>query len=243
MNETIEAIAIAAVLYMLWDIRNKVTSGKQTSGSKSSVVMDTSALIDGRVLEVIKNGFLPGTIIVPKKVLDELQLLADGKDAHKRERARYGLDIIQALQQLKNTQVIIDDYLANKDTLTDEAILKIAKSRKARLCTTDFNLNKVATVEGVTVLNVNELAQVMRPKILPGEQIEVKIIQKGESDGQGVGYLEDGTMAVVDNGLRSMNKTIKATVDRMIQTKAGKMVFATYKNKSRNKSSSDDRKK
>jgi uncharacterized protein YacL len=211
---------------MLFDIRSNVRN-KSTRKSDSSIVMDSSALIDGRIVDIVKSGFLARRIIVPKVVLQELQLLADGRDAHKRVRARLGLDVVIELQQLKAVIVIIDEYKKNSNQPTDELILELAKSRNADLCTTDFNLNKVATAEGVAVLNVNELAQVMRPKMLPGEIISVKIIQKGEASGQGVGYMEDGTMAVVDGAARMMKKTVSARVERMIQTKAGKMIFAT----------------
>ncbi len=222
-----QGLFAAVVLFLLVDIRRR--QGLREGGSTNpSIVMDTSALIDGRVVEIIKAGFLVGNIIVSKKVLDELQLLADGRDSHKRERARYGLDVINELQKLKNTAVDIDNYMANSDVATDECILRLAKKHNARLCTTDYNLNKVASVEGVNVLNVNELAQALRPKALPGESVEVKIIQKGESKTQGVGYLDDGTMVVVDNAGKMKNKKVKATVERMIQTKAGKMVFAVY---------------
>ena len=220
-----EKIIACVILYLLVDIRLNISKSKQTK-YKKSLVMDTSALIDGRIIEVVKAGFLHDNIIIPKIVLRELQLLADGRDAHKRDRARLGLDVVNELQQLKSTSVTIDNYLQSSDQLNDEIILNLAKKRGASLCTTDFNLNKVAVAEGVEVLNVNELAQVMRPQILPGEVIEVKIIQKGEGIGQGVGYLSDGTMAVVDGAIKLKGKVVTATVERMIQTKAGKMVFA-----------------
>ena len=155
-----------------------------------------------------------------------MQLIADGRDGHKRERARLGLDVVAELQQLKSVQVSIDNYKEKSSALTDDLLIKLAKSRNSSLCTTDFNLNKVAVAEGLQVLNVNELAQVLRPKILPSETIEVKIIQKGESHMQGVGYFDDGTMVVVDGASKLLGNTVTATVDRMIQTKAGKMVFA-----------------
>ena len=218
-------LIVAVVLYALVDIRKIVKQDRQPKFGKS-VVMDTSTLIDGRILDVVKAGFLQQKIIVPKIVLRELQLLADGRDTHKRERARQGLDVVSELQQLKNSNVEIDSYGFSKSELTDDLILQLALRRNASLCTTDFNLNKVAVVEGVSVLNVNELAQVLRPKMLPGETIEVKIIQKGETAGQGVGYLEDGTMVVVDGAGKLKNKVVTAKVERMIQTKAGKMIFA-----------------
>ena len=218
-------LIVVAILYLVVDTRNIVKQDRQPKFGKT-VVMDSSALIDGRILDVVKSGFLQQKIVVPKIVLRELQLLADGRDAHKRERARLGLDVVSELQQLKTTNVEIDIYGYSKSLPTDELILQLAVKLNASLCTTDFNLNKVAIVEGVPVLNVNELAQVLRPKMLPGESIEVKIIQKGEGPGQGVGYLEDGTMVVVDGAGRFKSKVVYAKVERMIQTKAGKMIFA-----------------
>jgi len=213
------------VLYLIVDIRQTVKQDRQPIFGKT-VVMDSSALIDGRIVDVVKSGFLQQKIVVPKIVLRELQLLADGRDAHKRERARLGLDVVSELQQLKTTNVEINDFGFSKSQPTDELILQLAIKLNASLCTTDFNLNKVAIVEGVEVLNVNELAQVLRPKMLPGESIEVKIIQKGDGPGQGVGYLDDGTMVVVDGAGRLKSKLVHAKVERMIQTKAGKMIFA-----------------
>ncbi len=218
-------LIVVVILYLVVDTRKIVKQDRQPKFGKT-VVMDSSALIDGRILDVVKSGFLQQKIVVPKIVLRELQLLADGRDAHKRERARLGLDVVSELQQLKTTNVEIDIYGYSKSLPTDELILQLAVKLNASLCTTDFNLNKVAIVEGVPVLNVNELAQVLRPKMLPGESIEVKIIQKGEGPGQGVGYLEDGTMVVVDGAGRFKSKVVYAKVERMIQTKAGKMIFA-----------------
>ncbi|MDO8265457.1 MAG: hypothetical protein Q7T41_00775 [Candidatus Saccharibacteria bacterium] len=218
-------ILLTVVLLLLLDIRFNLLKQKQPKYG-STVVMDTSALIDARILDIVKSGFVISNIVISKTVLDELQLIADGRDAHKRERARLGLDIVSELQQLKTSTVIIYKNKAIKDQTTDESVLLLAKKLKASLCTTDYNLNKVAVAEGVTVLNVNELAQVMRPKILPGEKISVKILQKGEGIGQGVGYLDDGTMTVVEGAFKMRGQTVTATVDRMIQTKAGKMIFA-----------------
>ncbi|MCA9328265.1 hypothetical protein KC959_00695 [Candidatus Saccharibacteria bacterium] len=226
MVDKISLVLCVVILYVLIDLKKAKPSSAKTA---HSVVMDTSALIDGRVVDVVKSGFLQRKIIVPKVVLRELQLLADGRDPHKRERARLGLDMVKELQSVKGVTVAVDSYRQNSTQATDEILIQLAKSRKAVLCTTDFNLNKVADSEGITVLNVNELAQVMRPKILPGELIEVKVIQKGEGRGQGVGYLEDGTMVVIENTTPKMRNTkVSASVERMIQTKAGKMVFARF---------------
>lgn len=220
---------LSIILLLLVEGRIRSTNGIKIRSSQEAVVMDTSALIDGRITDIAKAGFLQKNVVIPKIVLRELQLLADGRDAHKRERARLGLDVVAELQQIKSVSVTIDDFKENSSALTDDLLIKLALRRKAQLCTTDFNLNKVAVAEGLQVLNVNELAQVLRPKVLPSELVEVKIIQKGESNTQGVGYLDDGTMVVVDGAVKHMSKTVTATVDRMIQTKAGKMIFAKIK--------------
>jgi uncharacterized protein YacL len=222
-------IAFLILVALLLDIRRQLRSSgsvenKQTSGSE--IIIDTSALIDGRICEITKTGFISADLVVPSVVLRELQMLADGRDVHKRERARAGLDTVAELQSLSNITTVIDESLF-ANTTTDDALILLAKKRNAQLCTTDFNLNKVAVAEGVQVLNVNELAQTMRPNILPGEIVEVKILQKGESANQGVGYLDDGTMTVVDGASRMKGKVVTVEVDRMIQTKAGKMVFGT----------------
>jgi uncharacterized protein YacL len=222
-------IAFLILVALLFDIRRQLHSdgsaeNKQQVGSE--IIIDTSALIDGRISEIAKTGFMSADFVVPSVVLRELQMLADGRDVHKRERARAGLDTVAELQNIQNITTIIDESLFT-NTTTDDALLLLAKKRHAHLCTTDFNLNKVAVAEGIVVLNVNELAQTMRPNILPGELVEVKILQKGESANQGVGYLDDGTMTVVDGASRMKGKVVTVEVDRMIQTKAGKMVFGT----------------
>ncbi len=215
--------------YLTIDTRRKLLTTKVSKRSRP-IVLDTSALIDGRVADILRCGFLTdSSLVIPKVVLRELQLLADGRDSHKRERARAGLEVAGEIQNEFPERCFIDATGFGVSEKTDEVLLQIAASKGAWLCTTDYNLNQVAIVEKITVLNVNELAQVMRPKILPGEDITVKIIQKGESPGQGIGYLEDGTMAVIDNTTPKMkNAVVIARVERMIQTKAGKMVFARY---------------
>lgn len=193
--------------------------------SKRHLVMDTSGLIDGRILYLAKAGFVPEEIIVPQFIIAELQLLADGNDSQKRERARFGLDMARELQSTKGVKVTLDRTNFDIKT-TDDKLVALAKKLSADLYTTDFNLNKVATIEGVRVLNVNELAQSLRPLALPGEHKTVKIIQKGSNRNQGVGYLDDGTMVVVDGAANMIGKTVKAEVNRIHQTVAGKMMFA-----------------
>lgn len=191
---------------------------------KRKIILDSCALIDGRIVDLVRTGFVSDELIIPKFILRELQLLADGKDAHKRERARFGLEIAAELREYSWAKVSVDE--SNIPGATDDKLVRLAKKRGAVLCTTDYNLNKVATVESVRTLNVNELAQTLRPVTLPGEVLEVKIVQKGSNNDQGVGYLEDGTMIVVDGGAKFVGATTKVTVDRMHQTVAGKMVFA-----------------
>lgn len=190
------------------------------------MILDTCALIDGRILEIANAGFTPSQIIIPSFVLSELQLLADGQDTHKRERARFGLDMVQALQNSADCEVVIYKNDDNPSLPTDDRLVIAAKKLSADLCTIDYNLNKVATIEGVRVLNVNELANAIRPVALPGEKKRIKIVQKGSNKDQGVGYLEDGSMIVVEGAARSVGKQIDVEISRFIQTDAGKMLFA-----------------
>jgi uncharacterized protein YacL len=204
----------------------KRAEAHKSPGMGRAIILDSCALIDGRIVEILAAGFAADTLIIPEFILRELQLLADGNDTHKRNRARFGLDIAQKLQSDGHVTVTIDHEPFPSIKATDDKLIALAQKRRAALYTTDYNLNKVAVLEGVHVLNVNELAQQLRPIMLPGETITIKILQRGSNKQQGVGYMEDGTMVVVDNAARFMGKTISANVDRMHQTMAGKMVFA-----------------
>lgn len=199
---------------------------KRKPRSKNSVLLDTSALMDGRVLEVVRSGFVPGELLIPRFVIAEMQLLADKADHLKRERARFGLQIVQDLQDSKhaNVRIISDDV--SEESGVDEKLVKVALKTGALLYTTDYNLLKVAEIEGVRVLNVNELAQNLRPSYLPGEQAELKIVQKGQEKTQGVGYLDDGTMVVVERAGNQQGKRIRVEFTRNLQTTAGRMMFA-----------------
>lgn len=208
----------------------KKTNKGTTKVVEPPVIMDTSAIIDGRILSVAKTGFIPNRLILAQFVLAELQQLADGSNTHKRERARFGMDVIKELQELPNVRVIINrDKFPNIDEV-DDKLVALAKQEKGFLFTTDYNLGKVAEIEGVKVLNVNSLAQSLRPVILPGEILELKVIQKGSERGQGIAYLDDGTMVVVENGARLVGKKVKVEFSRTLQTVAGKMMFATLVN-------------
>ena len=192
-----------------------------------SVVLDTSGIIDGRIIEIARAGFVPQNIVVPQFVIAELQFLADHGDTHKRERARYGLDIIRELQDVRRVDVNISREKFEHIREVDDKLVALAKQYGALLYTTDFNLNKVAQIEGVHVLNVNELAHALRPNLLPGERVSIKLTQVGQDKTQGVGYLNDGTMVVVEQASRYIGQQVQATCTRILQTQAGKMMFAT----------------
>lgn len=188
------------------------------------LVLDTSAIIDGRLLDIANTGFLIGTLIVPKSILTELHTIADSSDTIRRNRGRRGLDVLSALKKVKHVQVVITTDTLDGDTV-DQKVIAWAKAVRGRIVTTDFNLNKVAQVQGIAVLNVNQLAHAVKTPVIPGEQITIKIITLGKSADQGIGYLEDGTMVVVENGARLIGQEITASVARVIQTVAGRMLF------------------
>ena len=189
------------------------------------VVLDTSAIIDGRAIDVIRLGFLPCRILVPRFILHELQHVADSTDVLKRNRGRRGLDMLDEIMKnpLASIRIIDRDYSNIK--AIDAKLVRLARDIKAKIVTTDYNLNKVARVSGVQVLNVNELGNALKTIVLPGEQLKIKVIQEGKELNQGVGYLPDGTMVVVEEGGSLIGQTIEATVSRIFQTAAGKMIF------------------
>jgi len=232
MSEFIQFILLITILYFVTRPRRLPGNGaKAVAGKTPALILDTCALIDGRIIEVSKSGFIPEKLIVPEFVLHELQLLADGSDAHKRERARFGLDVVRELQDSRHCEVLIDRTKFDDIKEVDAKLVELAKRLGANLYTTDFNLNKVAEIEGVRVLNVNELAQNVRPIAIPGEYKSVKITQRGSNQNQGVGYLEDGTMIVVDNATKYIGKSVEVEVTRIHQTAAGKMLFGILKSK------------
>jgi len=191
--------------------------------------MDTSVLIDGRIEAIIRTGFINKRIVIPQFVLNELQNIADSKDEIKRARGRKGLDILDNLQHSGRVKIeILDDLTLSRESV-DSRLVKIAKNLNAPILTVDYNLNKVAKIQNIEVLNINELAQNLKPVLVPGEEVTVKIIQEGKDPGQGVGYLNDGTMIVVEDGLKFMGQEIKCEVVRIFQTVAGKMIFVQIK--------------
>lgn len=224
MIDVIEIILLLGIGGYL--LLNKQHAGKMPikTGKRRRLILDTCGLIDGRIIELTNSGFVPEELVVPDFVLHELQMLADGADAHKRERARYGLDVVKELQASTNAVVTID-HMQHARQPNDDKLIDLALRLKAPLYTTDYNLSKLAEIKGVTVLNVNELAQHLRPLALPGEHKTVKILQKGSNAKQGVGYLEDGTMVVVDGASRLVGKSLEVEITRTHQTVAGKMLF------------------
>ena len=229
MVNVIEIILLIVIAWVVVTQRPDGSDWRSLLGRQRKLIMDSCALIDGRIVEVVRTGFVADEIVIPQFILSELQLLADGNDSHKRERARYGLDVAHELQDTAPMKVSIERTPWPNIQTTDDKLVALAKKLRSQLYTTDYNLAKVAAVEGVKVLNVNELAQSLRPITLPGETITIKIVQKGSNRDQGVGYLEDGTMIVVDGGARHVGKTVPVTVTRMHQTVAGKMVFGQVK--------------
>jgi uncharacterized protein YacL len=202
--------------------------GGEKQGKKSYKILDTSVIIDGRIADIAETGFLDGVIVTPQFVLRELQLVADSADSLKRNRGRRGLDILQRLQKVANLQIQIveDDFPAVREV--DLKLIELAKLYEGKIITNDFNLNKVAQLQGVEVLNINELANSLKPIVLPGETMRVFILKEGKEYNQGVAYLDDGTMVVVDNARKMIGKTIDVSVTSVLQTTAGKMIFGKW---------------
>ncbi|MBO0777428.1 MAG: PIN domain nuclease [Ktedonobacteraceae bacterium] len=205
--------------------REKV-SAEETVTPTHQILLDTSTIIDGRIADISQTGFITGTLVVPRFVLNELQRIADSADTMRRNRGRRGLEILNRLQ--KDTTVPIEIIDADIEGIADVdgKLVKMARNLHCPIITNDFNLNRVAELQGVKVLNINELANAIKPVLLPGEDIHIKIMQDGKELGQGVGYLDDGTMIVVENGRQYMGTTIEVTVTRVLQTVAGRMIFA-----------------
>lgn len=190
------------------------------------VFLDTSVLMDGRILNIAKTNFLGYDLVISRSVLRELQLVADGKNNERRGRARFGLDVASELQKLDNIKVEIYQDELGRGQFVDDKLIEFAKKTHSYICTTDFNLNKVATTEGITVLNINDLALVMKNQYIPGERVRVKVTGTGNNANQGVGHLQDGTMVVIENAATRVNTEIDVDILKYIQTSAGRMIFA-----------------
>ena len=190
------------------------------------IFVDTSVLIDGRIISIAESGFITSTLFIPRSVVGELQFLADNADTEKRSRARHGLDIVKELQAMSNVKVEIFNDGTKAEEGVDNRLLKLAKEYNGAICTIDFNLNKVAQVEGIIVLNVNDLAKTLRMSYLPGEKIKLELTQKGNDQHQAIGHLDDGTMVVVEHASSQLGKIVEIEFIRGLQTAAGKMMFA-----------------
>jgi uncharacterized protein YacL len=202
--------------------------GGEKQSKRSYKILDTSVIIDGRIADIAETGFLDGVIVIPQFVLRELQLVADSADSMKRNRGRRGLDILQRIQKIASLtiQIVEDDFPAVREV--DLKLIELAKVYEGKIVTNDFNLNKVAQLQGVEVLNINELANSLKPIVLPGEIMKVFILKEGKEYNQGVAYLDDGTMVVVDNARKMIGKNIDISVTSVLQTTAGKMIFGKF---------------
>jgi uncharacterized protein YacL len=206
--------------------------GGEKSTHHSFNILDTSVIIDGRIADIAETGFLGGTLVIPQFVLRELQLVADSADSMKRNRGRRGLDILQRIQKMPqlHVQIMEDDFPNIRDV--DMKLVELGKLYSCKVVTNDFNLNKVAQLHGVEILNINELANALKPIVLPGETMRVFILKEGKEYNQGVAYLDDGTMVVVDNARKMISKTIDIAVTSVLQTTAGKMIFGRFDERS-----------
>lgn len=191
-----------------------------------SIFVDTSVLMDGRIVQIAKTGFAPGQLVIPRSVIGELQFLADNADPEKRSRARKGLDVVNELQAMENVDVELLQDGSKADEGVDERLLKLAKKHGGKICTIDFNLNKVAQVEDIEVLNVNELAKNLRMSYLPGDIVSLTLTTAGSDTHQAVGHLDDGTMVVVEQARQMIGQTVDIEIIRSLQTDAGRMMFA-----------------
>lgn len=222
------AIMAGAFMYKRDSILKAVTGitpgGRR--GAPNKVVVDTSAVIDGRIVDIGKTGFILGSLVAPRFVLDELQRIADSPDALRRNRGRRGLEMLAALQKDSVTPVEISEATYPELDEVDAKLVALARDTGAAILTNDYNLNRVAELQGIRVLNINELANAVKAVVHPGEEMNVKIIQEGKEPGQGVGYLDDGTMIVVEGGSRFLERNVPITVTRVLQTVAGRMIFA-----------------
>lgn len=201
---------------------------KEKSAGRSYKILDTSVIIDGRIADLCDTAFIEGSLVVPQFILKELQFVADSPDALKRQRGRRGLDVLDHLQKSSQVSVIISEMDFPEIRDVDSKLIELARQLDAKIVTNDVNLNKVARLRGLSVLNINELANALRPIVLPGEAMQVFILKEGKEKDQGVGYLDDGTMVVVDNSRRMIGQNVDITVTSVLQTTVGKMIFGRY---------------
>ena len=203
--------------------------GSKRENAAIDKILDTSAIIDGRIADISESHFIEGRLILPRFVIRELQYIADSPDPLRRARGRRGLDILKRLQDSNEVEVVIEDAEMNEGSDVDAKLVRLAEMKKAKIVTNDYNLNKVCDLHGVIVLNINELAKGLRPVFLPGEALTLRLIKRGKEMGQGVGYLEDGTMVVVDDGVTKLGRTVTCVVTSVLLTTAGRMIFSKLK--------------
>ena len=198
---------------------------RRQESAEDIVILDTSVIIDGRIVDISKTRFLSGKIIIPKFVLRELQQIADSTDPIKRQRGRRGLEIINTIQKESGLDIVIHEGDFTETSEVDAKLVKLAKLLDAKIMTVDFNLNRVATIQGISVLNINELANALKPVVFPGEEMQLKIIKEGKEHNQAIGYLDDGTMVVVEDARRLIGQEVRVAVTSVLQTQAGRMIF------------------
>ena len=230
------SLSVSLVLYILFAMmgvrisRSKMNDLKlnEDKGRAAKYVLDSSVIIDGRVVDVIELGFISGEIIISNMVLAEIRKIADSEDILKRARGRRGLDMLARLQEMKNVNLSIDETVTSDDDI-DSGLVKLADKKGASLITNDYNLTKIGQMKNVRVLNLNDLSNAVKPLMLPGEEMKLQIVKEGKELGQGVAYLEDGTMIVVEGGRRYISQEVECIVTSVLQTSAGRMIFAKVK--------------
>jgi uncharacterized protein YacL len=206
--------------------QGEAAPGTQNWNEGRTILLDTSVIIDGRIADVARTGFLPGSLLIPRFVLNELQYIADSSDGLRRQRGRRGMEVLSQLQKEPAIPVRISDIDVEGVREVDDKLVILARQLRCPILTNDYNLNRIAELQGVVILNVNELANAVKSVLLPGETLSIRVIQEGKELGQGVGYMEDGTMVVVENGRDHMNRETLVTVTKVLQTAAGRMIFA-----------------
>lgn len=220
---------IAGAIGNLSNARRGAKEKGRTSYKSCPKILDTSVIIDGRIADICKTGFIEGPLIIPVFVLEELQHIADSSDGLKRNRGRRGLDILNIIQKELDIEIIIHDKKFEDVQEVDSKLLKLTQFLKGKIITNDYNLNKVAEVQGIGVLNINDLANAVKPVVIPGEEMIIQVVRDGKESGQGLAYLDDGTMIVVESGRKYLNETIDVVVTSVLQTSAGRMIFAKPK--------------
>ncbi len=220
--------AVSSIFLIIIIAQTIIFNGKIKKMSLSKKLVDTSVIIDGRINDICGSGFMEGVLIVPRFVLQELQLIADSSDHMKRSKGRRGLDLLNDLKKCPGVAVEIMDRDYREIRAVDEKLVAMAKDIGAKILTNDFNLNKVAEIQGVQVLNINDLSNAIKPTFLPGEKVNVKVVKEGKEKEQGIAYLNDGTMIVIDGARKMMNKKIDVVVTNVLQTDAGRMIFARF---------------